>query len=66
MEVNAELIKAMQVRNYSTTNIRARCKDRLQFANSVAVTWLGSTMKPSHVGHTLLFNETKYFCLDAS
>lgn len=47
MEVNAELIKAMQVRNYSTTNIRARCKDRLQFANSVAVTWLGSTMKPS-------------------
>lgn len=47
MEVNAELIKAMQVRNYSTKNIRARCKDRLQFANSLAVMWLGSTMKPS-------------------
>lgn len=47
MEVNAELIKAMQVRNYSTKNIRARFKDQLQYANSVALTWLGSTMKPS-------------------
>lgn len=47
MEVNAELVKAMQVRNYSTENIRARLKDQLRFANSIALMCLGSTVKPS-------------------
>jgi len=47
MEVNAELIKAMHVRNYSTMNTGARFKDQLQFSSSIALMWLGSTMKPS-------------------
>lgn len=47
MEVNADLIKAMQVWNFSAKNIRARCKDQLQLANSTALMWLGSTRKPS-------------------
>lgn len=64
MEGSAELIKAVQALNYSK-NISDKFKEQLQFANSIALLGVGSTMKPS-CGKDFAFNETIPFCSNAS